>query len=198
MNPIPLSFYPSPSLPVTHPVPHSVTHPVPHSVTHTVARDVRPHQYSSYVVTPQVLYNPDAFAREMELSSHNASQIRVPVRVPVARDITSLPRDITSLPRDIGLLPRDITPLSRDTLPLDIRHLPVPRVQHDISEISNTSYPGPTPGIPYFPTSLPFSQPEVRNSGFLVCCALILIFCRVRMEMFIELTLPPCEKDNLT
>ena len=149
-----LSFYPS-------------VHP------HDSSRGAQPHQYPSYVITPQVIYNPDAFAREMELSTHTVSQIRrhtaatQPVRIPIVRDGTSLPLDIAMLPRDmtqreVAPLPRDSASLPRDSasLPLDVRHLPVPRVQHDISELNNASYPVPSSGTPYFP--IPFSQTDVR------------------------------------
>ncbi|KAL5254623.1 hypothetical protein ACHWQZ_G014161 [Mnemiopsis leidyi] len=94
-----------------------------------------PHHYPSYVATPQVLYNPATFAREMELSSHNVTHVQrdvvQPVRVPIVRDLTHLSRDVTQIPRQ--------------------------RVQHDITEFINTSYHGPNT-IPYFPTSLPPSE----------------------------------------
>ena len=119
-------------------------------------RDPRPHQYPTYVATPQVLYNPAAFAREMELSSHNVTHVQrevvQPVRVPVVRDLTHLSRDFTHLPRDVTQLSRDVTHLSRDMTPL-----PRERVQHDITEFINTSYHGPNT-IPHFPTTLPPSE----------------------------------------
>ena len=106
----------------------------------TPTRD--PHPYPSYVATPQVLYNPATFAREMELSSHNVTHVQrdvvQPVRVPIVRDLTHLSRDVTQIPRQ--------------------------RVQHDITEFINTSYHGPNT-IPYFPTSLPPS--EVINHRFI-------------------------------
>ena len=100
------------------------------------------------MATPQVLYNPATFAREMELSSHNVTHVQrevvQPVRVPVARDLTHLSRDVTHLSRDVTQIPRE-------------------RVQHDITEFINTSYHGPNT-IPYFPTTLPPS--EVMNETF--------------------------------